>query len=87
MTLEVHKSSHPLAGKTVTLKNGAKYRVEDWADRVLGESVWRADGNPAALKYAIRRAKENLPIDENTLYGKCGPFGEIIHCSEIAEES
>lgn len=82
----IHIEEHPLAGKTVKLKNGQDYRVEDWADRVLGCSVWAANGNPAALKFAIRRAVENLPIDQRLLYGKIGMFGEIIHETEIAEE-
>ena len=59
--MRVHEEKHPLAGKVVKLKNGQLYAVEDWADRVLGRSVWSADGNPAALKYAIRSAMSGFP--------------------------
>lgn len=83
--MSIHEEKHPLAGQTVKLKNGQEYAVEDWADRVLGRSVWMANGNPAALKYAVRRAISNFPIDNNLLYGKVGMFGEIIHESELAE--
>ena len=82
----VHNEEHPLAGKTVQLKNGQSYTVEDWADRVLGRSVWMADGNPAAMKYAIRSAVEGHPIDNNLLYGKIGWIGEIVHVEELAEQ-
>lgn len=60
-----------------------EFIVEDWACNVLGMSVWAANGNPAALEYAIRCAVLHLPRDENTLYGKIGMFGHIIHESEI----
>lgn len=90
-----HRERHPLAGKTVKTKQGIgmamsgvnlgnkEFVVEDWADRVLGMSVWAAKGNPAALEYAMRSALHNLPSDQNTLYGKIGMFGHIIHESEI----
>ena len=60
------RDAHPLAGKTVKLADhagpcfmgdrldGAEFTVEDWAENVLGCSVWAAYGNPAALEYAIR---------------------------------
>ena len=90
------KERHPLAGQTVRLKNdigkfmqdeagGAEFVVEDWAENVLGCSVWDADGNPAALEYALRRGTNgnNVPIDDNVVYGKVGWFGHFVHESEI----
>lgn len=90
------KETHPLAGQTVRLKEGigkflqgeaggAEFVVEDWADNVLGRSVWAADGNPAALEYALRTGTNgnNVPIDDNAVYGKVGFFGHIVHDSEI----
>ena len=79
----IHESAHPYAGLTVRLKDGEEYRVEDWADRVYGKSIWAANGNPAALKYAIHVADKNLPIDNEVLYGKVGYFGRLVHTSEI----
>lgn len=87
---------HPLAGKTVKLKDGippfingeaagAKFTVEDWAVNVLGQSVWSANGNPAAMEYAIRSV--TLPIDNDVIYGKVGGFGHFVHDSEIVRES
>ena len=90
------KERHPLAGQTVRLKNdigkfmqgeagGAEFVVEDWAENVLGCSVWDTDGNPAALEYALRRGTNgnNVPIDDNVVYGKVGWFGHFVHESEI----
>lgn len=82
----IHVEEHPLAGQTVRLKSGQEYRVEDWADRVMGGSVWQAAGNPACLKFAIRSAMEGLPLNDDLLYGKIGMFGEIVHVLELAEE-
>lgn len=87
---------HPLAGQKVRLKEGigkfmqgeaggAEFVVEDWAENVLGCSVWAANGNPAALEYALRTGTNdnNVPIDNNAVYGKVGWFGHIVHESEI----
>lgn len=74
------KQQHPLAGKTVRLKQGiqpfvfaeaagAAFRVEDWACNVFGRSVWAMDGNPVALEYAVRTAT-TCTIDEDGVYGK-----------------
>jgi hypothetical protein len=92
----MHKESHPLAGKTVHLKDdifalggvepGAEYRLEDWWDVVTGGSWMDAEGNPAALKYAMRSGfSHSIPLDNEVVYGKIGPFGHLIHVSEIAE--
>ena len=93
------KERHPLAGRTVRLKDGigifmqgdaggAEFVVEDWADNVMGCSVWALNGNPAALEYALRTATNGngVPIDDNTVYGKVGGFGHIVHDSEIVRE-
>lgn len=91
------RDTHPLAGKTVKLSDGlgpcfaggdisgAEFIVEDWAENVLGCSVWAADRNPAALEYAIRMFSNGkmVPIDNNAVYGKVGIFGHIVHDSEI----
>lgn len=95
----MHQEPSPLAGKTVKIKpdarhpqvpdfGGSEYRVEDWWDR-LGQDSWRngaIDGNFACVIYAMRRKMENLPNDEEVLYGKIGCFGHLVHLSEIAQE-
>lgn len=94
----MHKEPSPLAGKTVKIKahvthpqnpnfGGSDYRVEDWNDRVIGKSWMYADGNPAALVYAMRTgtASHEVPIDDEVLYGKVGSFGHLVHISEIEE--
>jgi len=42
-----------------------------------------ADGNPAALDYALRRAVDGLPLDDEVVYGKLGAFGKLIHVSQL----
>ncbi len=82
------KAKSELAGKTVTIISGmykdAEYLVEDWVENVMGQSWMNCNGNPACLKYAMRAgAKDNLPLDDDVLYGKIGCFRELIHISEI----
>ena len=79
----IHQKEFDLAGQNVKLKNGEVFRVEDWADRVLGGSWMFQKGNPCAIKYAIRAGCEGLPTDNEVLYGKIGAFGEMVHVSEI----
>lgn len=93
--MPIHQEQSPLAGKTVRLKDSVDhphipagerdYRVEDWWDCVDGRSWMDAVGNPAALIYAVRSVRAGLPIDNDVLYGKVGPFGHLIHVSEIVE--
>ncbi len=77
------------AGETVKIRadvahlGGAEYRVEDWWINVAGMSWTEADGNPAALQYAMRAGFAGLPADDDVLYGKVGAFGHIVHISEI----
>lgn len=90
-----HDQPHPLAGKTVTLNDttrkapdvepGMEYRIEDYWDRVAGMSWMHAEGNPAAIKYAMRSGFGGLPVDDEVVYGKIGPFGHLIHVSELGD--
>ncbi|MBM7554538.1 hypothetical protein [Thalassobacillus pellis] len=79
----IHETAHPLAGKTVTLKNGKMFRIEDWWDRVSGKS-WRDSGrDPAVLEYAVRAGGSGLPLNDEVVYGKIGSDGHLIHKSEL----
>ena len=66
---------------------GKEYWVENWWENV-GDGSWMfANGNPACMKYAIRvNARDDLPLDNDVLYGKIGGLGELIHISEVIEE-
>ena len=93
--MPVHAEPHPLAGQTVTISNGvedpaqsavttgAKYKIEDWWDRVAGRSWGQANGNPACLHYAMRAAANMITPDDEVLYGKIDGFGHLVHVSEI----
>lgn len=95
---QVHYSPHPLAGQTVTIKDGAidpgqgcvvggaAFKIEDWWDKITGKSWMWSNGNPAALHYAIRAVYNNLPFDDEVVYGKIGSLGHLVHMSEIIKE-
>lgn len=92
----IHLEKHPMAGKVMRIKKnvkhfqyadfgGSEFLVDDWWDRVAGKSWMFCDGNPACLIYAMRSAGENLPTDNNVLYGKVGLYGSLVHISELEE--
>ena len=72
------------AGKTYEW-DGEPFVVEDFWDRVYGKSWMMSDGNPAALKYAVRSALKPLPMDDEVVYGKRGYLGHLVHVSELTE--
>lgn len=74
--------------KTERDLSGLEFEIEDWCENVIGCSWMEADGNPAALEYAIRTAlhgkKNNVPIFSNdVVYGKIGPFSHLFHLREL----
>lgn len=93
----MHDEVHPLAGQTVILNDqavdnltgevvpGSFYRIEDWWDHMTGGSWMAAEGNPAALKFAMRAGFSTLPVDDEVVYGKIGSFGHLVHASELGE--
>ncbi len=88
-----HHQPHPLAGQTATVNFGARgnisgfhdIRVEDWWDRLTGGSWMTAEGNPACVMYAIRSGLNNLPEDNDVLYGHDpqSHLGHLFHVTEI----
>lgn len=93
--MTIHNTSHPLAGQTVILNTtavdpvrgivteNAEYRIEDYWDRVSGQSWKYSSGNIAAMQYALRAAYANLPMDDEVVYGKIDGFGHLVHVSEL----
>lgn len=94
-----HANQSELAGKTVKIKpdvkhfqqpdfGGSDYRVEDWWDRVSGQSWRDCNGNPACMVYGYRAGMSETPIsnDDEVLYGKVGALGHLVHISEIENE-
>lgn len=82
----MHTERFEKAGQTVTLTSGpfagTEYRIEDYWDRLTGGSWMTADGNPAALQYAMHAlGGHTVPLDDEVLYGKIGPFGHLVHVS------
>lgn len=65
-----------------------EFRIEDWAENVFGCSWLDANGNPAALEYALRIGfyGENNNVNlfsEDVLYGKVGYFGHLFHVNKL----
>ena len=77
------RKESPYAGMTVKTKSGHDFIVEDWWQNVFGESWMYADGNFAALQYAVHRAEMDLPLDNEVLYGKIGGLGVLYHVTEL----
>lgn len=65
------------------IEEGDEIYIEDWWDRVYGESWKTSEGNPPALIYAIRSATKHLPPDDEVLYGKVDGLGVLVHKHEI----
>lgn len=59
--------------------------IEDLCSKILGQSWMFAQGNPAALQYAMRSAMDGLPTDDNVYYGKINGLGELVHESELED--
>lgn len=86
-----------MAGQTVALRltepiwtgldPGAVMVVEDWWDRVSGQSWKVARSNPAAIVYAIRTAfmRQSIPDDDEVVYGRVGGIGYLFHVTELGE--
>lgn len=86
-----HDTLHPLSGERVTVKVAGsqsqetfELEVEDWWDRVAGES-WMLVRVPATILYAARLLLHRLPIDNEVVYGKRDGLGHLVHQSELVE--
>lgn len=87
----IHSEQSPLSGQevkildTVSELGGTKILIEDWWDRVSGGSWMNANGNPAAMNYAVRTgfSKVPVPIDNEVLYGKIGGLGFLVNICEL----
>lgn len=88
----IHFEASQFTGEKVRVKpDGMDFKVEDWWDRVYGQAWSFAalnDGNFAALAYGSRAAQQDLPQDNEVLYGKdMGGLGHLIHVSEIEKKA
>lgn len=85
--MTMHSEPFDGAGQTFTIDakgiDGTEIRVEDYWDRVAGQSWTVSNGNFAALQYAIRSGLHGLPMDDEVVYGKVNGLGHLVHVSEI----
>lgn len=96
-----HPARHALAGHTVQVKTGrplcgqknsadtpVPLLVEDWWDRVYGDTWMTVRGNPACMGYAVRVGSVGLPVDDEVIYGHTADkLGHLVHESEIQKEA
>lgn len=100
--MTIHEEPSPLAGKEVTVQfvtnkdnftdapeGKIKILVEDWWDRVYGQSWMLANNNFAATNYAIRLVHTPVfeDLDDEVLYGMDTATGlkHLFHISEVVE--
>ncbi|GAI38103.1 unnamed protein product, partial [marine sediment metagenome] len=82
-----------LAGRTLTIKSGdlagQEITIEDWGQNVHGGESWMASGfqPPAVIQYAARVPIDNLPVDDDVLYGEIKNVGFLVHISELEGEA
>lgn len=86
-----HLEQHPQAGQTITIHRKGEpgeeqFTVEDWCDRVMGQSWMWMSGNHAVRNYAYHAGLTGLPVDDEVVYGKIGAFGYLVHVTEFVEE-
>ncbi|WP_395391426.1 hypothetical protein WBP07_12500 [Novosphingobium sp. BL-8A] len=90
MIRQRHRQPHPLAGRSVVIASGSfeghSYWIEDWWDRIAGQSWMDCDGNPACLEYAMRSGFDGDPINDDVVYGKVGSFGKLMHVRHLPAE-
>lgn len=94
------RDRYEYAGATAKLKDGVGYDtigndlsgevffVEDWFENVAGCSWMAANGNPTALIYAMRIAKNGAnngvyPFSNDVVYGKVDGLGFAFHVNEF----
>jgi len=90
------RDKYVYAGQTVRTKpnigiglqgdelGGREFIIEDYCENVLGVSWMNANGNPAALEYAMRNGfNGNFRLDNEVVYGKIDGLGHLIHVSEL----
>lgn len=96
------REPHPLRNTTVRVTGGEfkgqLYWIEDWQINVYGGEEWGiANGNMAAVEYALRLAHDQIVVDKDNhalkadnevVYGKIGPdftYSKMMHVSQLGE--
>lgn len=94
------RDRYEYAGATAKLKSGVgcdmvgndmsgkPFVIEDWFENVVGCSWMAANGNPTALIYAMRTAKNGAnngvyPFSNDVVYGKVDGMGFAFHVNEF----
>lgn len=96
MSIKTDMEPHPLAGKTVSLKEPftdhmgnvhTTFRVEDWWLRLTGRTwtVSAAEGNLAALNFMTRTTVDDFTDHDAVVYGKTGNYGNLFNVEQLGE--
>ena len=85
----IHASPHEGADKTYNLADGTPFRVRDWWDRGNPGGSWTSGttGNPAVANYVSHVILDQLPWDDEVVYGNDALTGRglLAHVSELGE--
>lgn len=85
--MTLHRKSHPLAGETVVIASGTfeghSFTIEDWWDRVAGESWIDCDENPTCAEYGMRAGADFDPLDDDVVLGHIDCAETIIHARHL----
>ncbi|QSR16034.1 hypothetical protein CA833_02285 [Novosphingobium sp. KA1] len=83
----MHRKAHPLAGQAVVVASGTYegqvFEIEDWWDRVAGESWIDCDENPVCVEYAMRAGADFDPLDDEVVLGHLGDLEAIMHARHL----
>lgn len=85
--MTLHRKPHPLAGQTVVIASGTyaghHFTIEDWWDRVSGESWIDCEETPLCAEYAMRAGADFDPFDDDVVYGHFGILEKIMHVRHL----
>ena len=90
----LHDKKSPLYQKEVKIKphvyhfqiknfGGSIIKIDDWWDRMSGGSWMEWNEYAVCTIYAMRVVLNDIPSDNNVLYGKIGDSGYLVHISEL----
>jgi|AntAceMinimDraft_16_1070373.scaffolds.fasta_scaffold32490_5 hypothetical protein len=88
----IHTEKSKFAGKEIKIKDeanqlgGRKILIEDWWDKISGNSWTNNPGNFACSNYLNRiefSSKIKIPLNDEVLYGKINGLGYLVHINEI----
>lgn len=79
-----HPHPHELAGQTV-LWGAYAFKVQDWWDRVSGQSWNDVPRKGPELTYALQMRRAGVPADDEVVVGTIGGDTVLLHNTQLGE--